>query len=127
VARRTPNEDRSNYDRCITRGVAGSILPVIYGNGTDIRQAPGYVVIRNEMIHEARIIPDSRGRFEFDGDTLHYEFTVDDPVIYMKRWTVAPDLATTPHYQIYEYACHEGNYGLANILSAARAEEIAGK
>lgn len=29
--------DRSNYDRCITRGVTGSILPVIYGNGTDIR------------------------------------------------------------------------------------------
>jgi hypothetical protein len=41
----------------------------------------------------------------------------------MKPWTVALDLATTPNYQIYEYACHEGNYGLANILSAARAEE----
>jgi hypothetical protein len=173
-------EDRSNYDRCVTRGVAGSILPVIYGNGTDIRQVPGYVVIRNEMIHETRIIPldgrphagagiqlymgDSRGRFEdqtlvvestnftdktaigpngggaihsdtlrlverftrVDASTLHYEFTVDDPVVYTKSWTVALDLATTPNYQIYEYACHEGNYGLANMLSAARAEEKAG-
>ncbi|MGH9147908.1 MAG: hypothetical protein ACRD1Q_14450 [Vicinamibacterales bacterium] len=40
-----------------------------------------------------------------------------------RQRTVALDLATTPNYQIYEYACHEGNYGLANILSAARAEE----
>ena len=39
--------DRSNYDRCITRGLAGSILPVIYTNGTQIFQAPGYVAIVN--------------------------------------------------------------------------------
>ncbi len=79
--------DRSNYDRCITRGLAGSILPVIYNNGTQIVQAPGYVAIVNEMIHETRIVPldgrphvgsdikmwlgDSRGRFE--GDTLVVE------------------------------------------------------
>ena len=44
--------DRSLYDRCITRGVLGSILPVIYNNGNEIVQAPGYVVIRNEMIHD---------------------------------------------------------------------------
>src|SRR5215216_1120227 len=49
--------DRSLYDRCITRGVIGSILPVIYNNGNEIVQAPGYVVLRNEMIHEARVIP----------------------------------------------------------------------
>ena len=42
--------DRSLYDRCITRGVLGSILPVIYNNGNEIVQAPGYVVLRNEMI-----------------------------------------------------------------------------
>jgi hypothetical protein len=81
--------DRSNYDRCITRGLAGSILPVIYNNGTQIFQAPGYVAIVNEMIHETRIVPldgrahansnikmwlgDSRGRFE--GDTLVVETT----------------------------------------------------
>ncbi len=49
--------DISIYDRCITRGVAGSMFPVIYGNGTEIVQAPGVVAIRYEMIHEARIIP----------------------------------------------------------------------
>lgn len=50
-------EDWSLYDRCITRGVVGSILPVIYGNGLEIVQAPGYVAIRYEMVHETRMIP----------------------------------------------------------------------
>ena len=81
--------DRSNYDRCITRGLTGSILPVIYNNGMQIVQAPGYVAIVNEMIHETRVVPlddrphiggaikqwlgDSRGRFE--GDTLVVQST----------------------------------------------------
>jgi hypothetical protein len=47
--------DRSLYDRCVTRGVLGSILPVIYNNGNELVQAPGVVAIRNEMIHETRI------------------------------------------------------------------------
>ena len=50
-------DDRSLYDQCITRGVVGSMLPVIYGNSFEIVQAPGYVAIRYEMIHEARLIP----------------------------------------------------------------------
>src|SRR5207248_3959187 len=82
-------EDFSFYIRCITRGVAGSILPVIYGNGTQIIQAPGYVTLLQEMVHEARVIPldgrphanpnvrtymgDSRGRWE--GTTLVVETT----------------------------------------------------
>jgi len=45
------------YDRCISRGVLGSMFPVIYNNGNQFIQIPGYVVLRNEMIHEARIIP----------------------------------------------------------------------
>lgn len=49
--------DWSIYDRCITRGVAGSIIPVIYGNGLQIVQAPGYVAINYEMVHDTRIIP----------------------------------------------------------------------
>jgi hypothetical protein len=81
--------DWSDYDRCITRGIAGSILPVIYNNGNQIVQAPGYVAILNEMIHEARIVPldgrphasedirmwlgDSRGHW--DGNTLVVETT----------------------------------------------------
>ena len=172
-------KDFTNYDRCLTRGATGSILPVIYGNGTQIVQAPGYVVIRNEMIHEARVIPldhsqrpgpnvrlwlgVSRGHFEgdtlviettnftdrtglggngngpghsdqltlterlkrIDAKSLRYEFTVDDAATYAQPWSVAFNLDQKQGYEIYEYACHEGNYGLANMLSAARAEERA--
>jgi hypothetical protein len=49
--------DISTYDRCISRGVVGSMIPVIYGNGSEIVQARGLVAIRYEMIHEVRIIP----------------------------------------------------------------------
>jgi hypothetical protein len=49
--------DYSYYIRCISRGLMGSTLPVIYGNGSQIIQAPGYVAILYEMVHEARIIP----------------------------------------------------------------------
>ena len=50
-------EDFSYYIRCISRGVTGSIFPVIYGNGQQIVQGPGYVTILQEMVHEARVIP----------------------------------------------------------------------
>jgi hypothetical protein len=50
-------ENWSYYDRCITRGVPGSILPAVYGNGLEIVQTPGYVAIRYEMVHDVRIIP----------------------------------------------------------------------
>src|SRR5687767_13281139 len=49
--------DRSLYDRCITRGLPGSMMPAIYGNSYDIVQGPGVVAIRYEMVHETRIIP----------------------------------------------------------------------
>jgi len=81
--------DFSLYDRCITRGVLGSLLPVIYGNGVRITQNPESVAISYEMIHDTRIIPldgrpaldngirqwmgSARGRFE--GDTLVIETT----------------------------------------------------
>jgi hypothetical protein len=57
-----------------------------------------------------------------DADTLRYEFTVDDPRSFTKPWTAAIDSAKTEG-PILEYACHEGNYGMRNLLSAARAEE----
>ncbi len=60
-----------------------------------------------------------------DGDTVRYEFTVHDPETYTQPWTAGFDLDSKPGYEIYEYACHEGNLGLANMLSAARAEERA--
>jgi hypothetical protein len=173
-------EDFSFYIRCITRGVVGSILPVIYGNGTQIIQAPGYVAIMHEMVHEARIIPldgrphagpnirsymgDSRGRWEgntlvvettnfYDkktsvqggnggagppttaamklterftrtaADTITYELTIDDPKTYTRPWKVSYPILQEPGYQIFEYACHEGNYAMFNSLSGARAKD----
>jgi len=82
-------EDYDFYIRCISRGLAGSILPSSYDNGTQIVQAPGYVTLLHEKVHEARIIPldkrphvgqnirsylgDSRGHWE--GNTLVVETT----------------------------------------------------
>ena len=164
--------DISMYDRCITRGVAGSMFPVIYGNGSEIVQAPGLVAIRYEMIHETRIIPldgrphvsaglrsymgDPRGHFEgntlvvettnFIGgkvdvggvpysedlklterftrvapDIIDYKITIDDPKTFTAPWTVEFPIRHEPGYQIFEYACHEGNHAMHNRLSAARA------
>jgi hypothetical protein len=49
--------------------------------------------------------------------------TVDDPRTWTRPWTVALRLKRDPDYVIHEYACHEGNYALANILSGERARE----
>jgi hypothetical protein len=81
--------DFNALDRCITRGLPASMFPFMYNSGIEIVQAPGYVVIRLELIHETRIVPldgrppldpaikqwlgESRGRF--DGDTLVIETT----------------------------------------------------
>ena len=173
-------EDFSFYIRCITRGVAGSILPVIYGNGTQIIQAPGYVLLLQEMVHEARVIPldgrphpgpgsrsymgDSRGRWEGNtlvvettnflagktgiggngggiptsdalklverfnrtaANTINYEMTIDDPKTYTKPWKLGFPITQEPGYELFEYACHEGNNAMFNSLSAARAQENA--
>jgi hypothetical protein len=82
-------EDFTLYDRCITRGIVGGVLPVPYGNGNRIVQAPGMVVLSYEMVHDTRVIytdgrphvgtgvrqylGDSRGRWE--GTTLVVETT----------------------------------------------------
>ena len=84
-------EDFSMWERCITRGFPGSMLPGVYGNSYQIVQGPGYVAIRYEMIHETRVIPidreprahvskalrldmgDARGHWE--GNTLVVETT----------------------------------------------------
>ena len=167
--------DRSLYDRCITRGLPGSMMPVIYGNAYQIVQTADTIAIRYEMIHETRIIPldgrphagagirqlmgDARGRF--DGDTLvvettnftnhthfgyndrynseklrlverftptgpgklNWEVTVNDPEVWTKPWTFGMMLTRDDTQQVFEYACHEGNYGLLHIFSAARAED----
>jgi hypothetical protein len=168
-------EDRSLYDRCISRGLPGSMMPAIYGSSYEIVQGPGFVAILYEMVHETRVIPldgqphvaksirsymgDARGRW--DGETLvvetanfkdqiayrnangealrlverfkptgptsvEWSVTVDDPTTWAKPWTFAMNLTRKDATQRpFEYACHEGNYGLRNILSAARAEEQA--
>jgi hypothetical protein len=58
-----------------------------------------------------------------DDGVLRYEVTVDDPQTYARPWTARLDL--TPQVELFEYGCHEGNYAMRNILSAARAEEKA--
>jgi hypothetical protein len=81
--------DFNALDRCITRGLPASMFPFMYNSGIEIVQAPGYVVIRLELVHETRLVPvdgrpalapqivqwlgESRGRFE--GETLVIETT----------------------------------------------------
>jgi hypothetical protein len=188
--KRDENEARSSdsyefmsvWDRCITRGVPGTMFPAGYNNAYQIVQTPGYVVIASEMIHEARIIPidgrphlparvrlwtgDSRGRWEgstlivdttnyndkgwiatnaasgrikgipqsealhvverftrVDRDTISYEVTIDDPKIYTRPWKVSFPLTRDDAYRIFEYACHEGNHAVGNILRGGRTAD----
>ena len=161
--------DMSVYDRCITRWALPA-LPTNYNNNWNILQAPGYVVIFQEMIHDARIIPldgrphidagirqwlgDARGRWEgdtlviettnfngkhnfngsreglhlverirrVDADNLDWQWTITDASVYSQPWTGSLPLTSTEG-PLFEYACHEGNYGLYNILAGARVEE----
>ena len=174
----------SVWDRCITRGVPGSMFPAGYNNAYQILQIPGYVVILYEMIHDVRFIPldgrshvdekiqlwmgDSRGHWEgntlvvettnftdkgwiasnaasrrikgvpqstalhtierftrVDVDTIQYEVTIEDPQVYTDPWKVAIPLNRNPDYQMFEYACHEGNTAVGLILGGARAQEKA--
>jgi hypothetical protein len=61
-----------------------------------------------------------------DDHTILYRFTIDDPKVYTKQWTAEyPFLATNDN--IYEYACHEGNYAMPDILGGARKDDAAAK
>ena len=181
-------EDRGLAERCIVGFSTGPpMLPGGYNNNIQVFQAPGYVVIVAEMVHDVRVVPldgrphlppaisqwlgSSRGRWEgntlvvettnftpkiasfspmaFDselgsfrsmafgtGDSLHlterftrtdagtleYEFTIDDPRTFTRALTGRLPMNRSD-LPLYEYACHEGNYGLLNILAGARAEE----
>jgi hypothetical protein len=57
-------------------------------------------------------------------DTIQYRFTVDDPTAFTKPWTAELTMVNTPG-PLYEYACHEGNYSMSNMLAGARAMEKA--
>ena len=57
-----------------------------------------------------------------DTNTIRYEFTVDDPTAFTRSWTAEVPMTKTAG-PLYEYACHEANYAMTNMLAAARAEE----
>jgi hypothetical protein len=56
-------------------------------------------------------------------DEMHYSFTIEDSELYTQAWTAEMPM-TTLDEQLYEYACHEGNYSLPAILAGARREEV---
>jgi hypothetical protein len=62
-----------------------------------------------------------------DAETVRYEVTVTDPATFSKPWTAALSLTSGRSPDVFEYACHEGNYAMRNILSGARAAEKAAK
>jgi hypothetical protein len=164
-------EDLGLLDRCISRGIPGSMIPVMYGNEYEFMQTPGYVVITYEIIHETRVIPlngrphigrgirqhmgDARGHFDgntlvvettnftraaayrganpetlrvierftrVSPETIQWTATIDDPTTWTRPWTLGLPL-TAVRQGVMAFECHEGNYGLPNILSAARAED----
>jgi hypothetical protein len=164
-------ENRSLTERCFLWNSEGPpVLSPGYNSNIQIVQGKGYVMILQEMMHDARLIPidnrphldgsvtqwfgDSRGHWEgdtlvvettnyngrnplqrisseelkvterfkrIDENTLQYEFTINDPV-WTKPWTAVASWAKTDG-PLFEYACHEGNYGMVNILLGARAQE----
>ena len=175
-------EDRGLAERCLLGFNSGPpIVPAGYNQNIQIFQTPDHVVILNEMVHDARIVPldrrdhlptsvrqwmgDSRGYWDGDTlvvetrnfsdktasfnpsvatavgsgvtlhlverfsrvsvDTLLYEYTVDDSTTFMRPFTAV--LPMKQGEAMFEYACHEGNYGLLNMLAGARAEELANR
>jgi hypothetical protein len=167
-------EDFTLWERCITRGVPGAMMPHILGNSYEIVQAPGVVAIRYELVHDVRIIPldgrahttksigfemgDARGHW--DGTTLvvettnfkdrstyrnakaetlvleerftptspntvEWSVTVTDPATWTRPWTFSMPLTPNEAEPVLEFACHEGNYAVPHILSAARDAERA--
>lgn len=167
-------ENRSSADRCLMGFNAGPpMVSATYNNNVMIFQAPGYVAILNEMVHNARIVPldDNatekppfaqysgvpRGHWEgetlvietaqfqggssgltstnmslverltrIDPDTVAYEFTVTDPTVFTVPYTAMMPFRRTDG-PLFEYACHEGNIGLAGILGGARVLEKQGR
>ena len=164
-------EDRALSERCILGFNSGPpVESSAYNNNLQMFQTPDIVVIFNEMIHDARIVPldgrphlddgirqwmgVSRGHWEggtlvvettnflrethFQGssanlhlierftrineDRLLYEYTISDPTTFTRPWTVQMSMKRSDA-NLYEYACHEGNYGMFNLLAGARAEE----
>ena len=170
------------WDRCLTRGVPGSMLPAGYNNAYRFIQTPDTFTIVHEMIHDVRVIHlnkddhiddkvklymgDSVAKWEGDtlvvetanyndrgmiasssagarlkgvpvtedlhvverftrvsDNTVMWSATITDPEIYTQPFTISMPLTRDDEYVMYEYACHEGNYAIPNILNAGRARE----
>ncbi|MEO8257518.1 MAG: hypothetical protein ABI868_09270 [Acidobacteriota bacterium] len=161
-------DELDSYTRCISRVMPR--LPQNYNSGTQIFQAPDYVVLHYEQF-DRRVIPldgrphagsrirqwngDSRGHWEgqtlvvdttnfsdkqefrgipqgslhlierftrVDAKTINYEATIDDPTMWTRRWTILLPWQKDDTYQMFEYACHEGNLGMEGILTSGRVE-----
>jgi len=86
-------------------------------------------VATNVATQRVRAIPQSEQlhaveRFtRVDEDTINYEVTIEDPKVFTSPWKVAMPLHREPDYQLFEYACHEGNRAVPNTLSAGRAKD----
>src|SRR5581483_6759908 len=62
-----------------------------------------------------------------DADTIYYQVSIDDPDVYTNPWKVSIPLARDADYKIFEYACHEGNEAVKNVLSGGRALDSASR
>ena len=169
------------WDRCITKGMPTVMVPLGYNNSYEIFQAPGYIAILYEVIHDVRIIPldgrphvdqsvrqwlgASRGHWEGDTlvvdvtnvtektmgnqqpagpyrggsksqhlierftrvgpDALEYKVTLEDPEAFTRPWTMDIPLVKDDSYQIFEYACHEGNLSMVHMLEGIRGTQDA--
>jgi len=85
---------------------------------------------RIKGIHESEALHVVERFKRVDADTISYEVTISDPEIYTAPWKVSMPLTRNPSYLIYEYACHEGNLAMGDILRGGRAKdqaEAAGK
>jgi hypothetical protein len=81
-------------------------------------------VLRNVVIQSERLRMIERFT-PVDANTLMYRVTIDDPEVYTAPWTIEFPFVRDNGYQMFEYACHEGNHAVENMLRGARAEERA--
>ncbi len=161
-------DDFGIFDRCLTRGMPGSMLPAVYNMGIRVAQSPGLVAITVEMIHETRLVyldgrdpPPPEVQFDlgysvghWKGDTLviettnfrpgrsagpapnsdqlkmterltimnpdqvHYEAWIEDPLVMEGSYKVDFPWERDEDYEMFEYACHEGNVQIRGYITA---------
>jgi len=80
---------------------------------------------RIRSVHESEALHVVERFQRVDAETINYEVTIDDPNMYSAPWKVSMPLTKDANYTIYEYACHEGNYAMEDILRAGREKDKA--